>query len=369
LRVQLGRVLAGAAAALALAAGPRAASSDGEVTLRGAYYKERSTRVTQPMMDARFEVGDSGELGAHVLLDSISSASVASGAAGQAFRENRMEVGGSYLHWIGPVRVGGGLRFSSEPDYQSATIHLRSEIELADRNTMLALNVAGGRDAVSNEGAQGDPLGIEPIEGILYTSLGSLSLSQVLSPILVGQLTYDLIHLDGFQENPYRTVSAGGGFEPERVPETRTRHAVQATLRGFVPPSRSTLIGSYRFYADDWGVTGHTPEIRLVQELVPTLDVHLRYRYHRQSRADFYQPIYDSADPAVEPSITDDVKLDRLQTHTIGGKLEVGLALLGLDTGALAGARALAGFDYITQSTYYGNAVSAQLAISLPFEY
>jgi hypothetical protein len=367
--VQLTGAVRPCLAALVVLATARPAAADGEVSLRGAYYKERSTRVAQPMIDARFDVGPDGELSAHALLDSISSASVASGAAGQAFRENRMEVGGSYLHWIGPVRFGGGLRFSSEPDYQSATLHLRSEVELAERNTTLALNVAGGRDAVSNEGAQGDPLGIEPIEGVLYTALGSLSLSQVLSPVLIGQLTYDLVHLDGFQENPYRTVSAGGGFEPERVPETRTRHAVQAALRGFVAPSRSTLIGSYRFYADDWGITGHTPEIRLVQEIVPTLDVHLRYRYHRQSRADFYQPIYGSADPAVEPYITDDVKLDRLHTNTIGGKLEVGLGLLGLTSGALTGARLLAGFDYITQSTYYGNAVSAQLAISLPFEY
>jgi hypothetical protein len=193
--------------------------------------------------------------------------------------------------------------------------------------------------------------------------------AQVLSPVLVGQLTYDLAHLRGFQENPYRTVSAGGGLEPERVPERRTRHAAQAALRAFVPRSRSTLVGSYRFYADDWGVVGHTPELRLVQEVVPALDVHLRYRYHHQGRAEFYRPVYDSADPAVEPYLTDDAKLDRMTTQTFGGKLDVGLSLVGITTGALAGARAQAGFEYITQSSYYGNAVSAQLAISLPFAY
>lgn len=362
------RAVAGAVAALALAAGPRAASSDGEVTLRGAYYKERSTRVTQPMMDARFDVGEDGELAAHALLDSISSASIAAGAAGQAFSENRFELGATYLHRLGNLRFGGGTRLSSEPDYQSGFVHLRGEAELADRNTTIGLNLAGGRDAVSNEGAQGG-INVESIDGVLYTSMGSMSLSQVLSPVLVAQLTYDLIHLDGFQENPYREVSAGGQFERERVPETRTRHAAQAALRGFVPPTRSTLIGSYRFYRDDWGVVGHTPEIRVVQEVIPQLDVHLRYRHHHQSAADFYKPIYPSADPQMEPFLTDDVKLDRLTTRTVGGKLDVALSLLGLTDGVLARTRAQASFEYIDQSTYYGNAVSAQLALSVPFEY
>ncbi|HKE19723.1 MAG TPA: DUF3570 domain-containing protein [Kofleriaceae bacterium] len=359
--------LAAAAAVLALAAGEHAASGGGEVTVRGAYYKERSTRVTQPMMDARFDVGQHGELDAHVLLDSISSASVAAGAAGQAFNENRFEAGASYLHRFGALRFGGGSRLSSESDYQSALVHLRGEMELADRNTILGLNLAGGRDSVSNAGAQTDIS--QPIEGVLYTSLASLSVTQVLGPDLMGQLTYDIAHLDGFQENPYRSVAAGGGLEPERVPDTRTRHAVEAALRGFVPRTRSTLIGSYRFYVDDWGVVGHTPELRVVQELTPEIDVHLRYRLHHQSAADFYKSIYESADPAVEPFLTDDAKLGRLTTHTVGGKLEVALSLFGIDSGFLNGARAQVGFEYIDQSTYYGNAVAAQLALSVPFEY
>ena len=356
------------AAALALAGAQRPAGADGELTLRGAYYKERSTRVTQPMLDARFDVGENGELAAHALLDSISSASIAAGAAGQAFNENRFELGATYLHRLGNLRFGGGTRLSSEPDYESGFVHLRGEVELADRNTTIGLNLAGGRDAVSNEGAQGG-INVESIDGVLYTSMGSMSLSQVLSPVLVGQLTYDLIHLDGFQENPYREVSAGGDFERERVPETRTRHAAQAALRGFVPPTRSTLIGTYRFYRDDWGVVGHTPEVRLVQEVMPEVDIHLRYRHHRQNGADFYKPIYPTADPEMEPFLTDDVKLDRLTTQTFGGKLDIALSAFGVKQGRLARTRAQAGFEFIDQSTYYGNALSAQLAFSVPFEY
>lgn len=349
-----------------LLAMPAAARADGELSVRGAYYKERSTRVAQPMLDARFDVGEMGELRAHLLVDSISSASVAAGAAGTPFDEKRYEGGASYLHTFDTVRVGGGARGSTEPDYQSAFAHLRGEIELGQRTTVLALNLASGRDSLSNEGAQ-SPI-VDPIEGILWTGLGSLSAAQVLTPLLVGQLTYDLVYLDGFQENPYRSVSAGGMLEPERVPETRLRHAALAGLRGFVPASRTTLGASYRFYVDDWGVIGHTPELRVIQEIMPDLDVHLRYRLHHQSAADFYQSTYPSADPAVEPYLTDDAKLSELTTHTFGIKLDVEARLLGIQ-GQLADARAEALFEYITQTAYFGNAVAAQIAVTVPFRY
>ena len=67
------------AAALALAltgvVAPAAARADGTLSLRGAYYKERSTRVVQPMLDASLEVGAAGALELHGLVDSITSAS------------------------------------------------------------------------------------------------------------------------------------------------------------------------------------------------------------------------------------------------------------------------------------------------------
>jgi hypothetical protein len=346
---------------------PAVARADGEVTVRGAYYKERATRVAQPMLDARFDVGQDGELAAHTLVDSISSASVAAGAAGEPFDEVRYEAGASYLHRLRDIfKVGAGARGSYEPDYKSVFVTARGAAELGERNTTLELTLSGGRDAVDNAGAQ--TMIAEPIEGLLFTTLASASVSQVLSPVLVGQLTYDISYLDGFQENPYRTVSAGGGLEPERVPGSRLRHAVYGGLRAYVPATRSTLTGGYRLYHDDWGIWGHTPEARVVQQVPGGVDVHLRYRLHHQSRADFYRSTYATADPEVEPYLTDDVKLSRLTTHTIGGKVDLPLALLGA-TGELRAARAEALVEYIVQSTYYGNAVVAQVAVTVPFEY
>lgn len=362
-----GPALAGALAVIAtwLALAPSAAA-DGQVSVRGAYYKERATRVEQPMIDAQLDVGDHGQLQAHTLVDSISSASVAAGATGTPFNEKRYELGASYLHALSRFRLGGGGRLSVEPDYTSVFVNLEGQVDLGQRTTTLALSLAGGRDRATNAGSQ-NPL-TQPISGILHTAMSSVSLTQVLTPVLVGQLTYDLVYLDGYQENPYRSVSAGGSLEPERVPDTRVRHAAQVTVRGFVPRTRTTLVGSYRFYADSWGVVAHTPGIRAIQEIIPDLDVTLSYRYYHQSGADFYQPIYDSADPAINPYLTDDAKLSRMGTQTFGVRLDTALHLLGV-RGRLAQARAEALLSYITQTAYYGNAVSAELALTVPFTY
>lgn len=357
-------------AALLLLLIPGAALADGTIAVRGAYYKERSTRVTQPMIDADLEAGPEARVTAHFLVDSITSASAAAGASGVAFTEIRYELGGLYLREIEymglPVRIGGGARVSYEPDYLSVFATGRAEIDLAQRNTTLGVTLAQGRDHISNAGAQG---GMQPeITGDLNSSLISLSFSQILSQDLVAAVTYDYIHLDGFQENVYRAVAAGGAFEAERVPEIRMRHAVFGSLKGYFQPSRTTLMLGYRFYADDWGVVGHTPEVRVIQQIVPDVLGHLRYRVYQQNQADFYEKIYDTADPAIEPFITADEKLSAYRTQYVSGKLDVRLGVLGA-TGRLENTWAHLLFAYIDQTNSFGDAVMTQLAFSVPVDY
>src|SRR4051812_37123040 len=94
MRLQL--ILAGAVAWIIASAG--AAVADGTLAMRGVYYKERSTRVIQPMLDAMFEAGAHGMVSGHFLVDAITSASPASGAISTPFSEQRLEAGGGYVH-------------------------------------------------------------------------------------------------------------------------------------------------------------------------------------------------------------------------------------------------------------------------------
>jgi hypothetical protein len=202
----------------------------------------------------------------------------------------------------------------------------------------------------------------------LGTTLGSIGVTQVITPRLVGSVTYDLIHASGYQANIYRVVRGGTDPVPERVPGLRVRHAVAGSVRAFLP-TRTTAIAAYRIYGDDWGIVAHTPELRVVQELMAGLDLRARYRFYTQTAADFYKDVYmqsELSDPTVY--VTDDEKLSSFQTHTVGGQVVLELGTLGLG-GWLAGVRVDALVERVFQETSFGDAWVGQLGVSLPFSY
>lgn len=350
-------------ACLVLVATTRAARADGTLTMRGAYYKERSTRVVQPMLDGTFQVGDHGTADGHLLVDAITSASASSGADGdEPFTERRYEGGGGYAHELSWGKVRGDVRFSTEPDYVSLFGGASVELAFAEKNTIVGLGVAGGHDKLSNAGAQG-PFAMA-IEDTLDTALAATSVSQLLSPNLVVSAGYDLAYLSGYQQNPYRFVSVGTVAMGERHPETRTRHALATTAKWFVAPTHSTVIGSYRFYADSWGIRASTPEVRVVQPLGDLAEAGLRYRFHTQGAADFIRETYTEDDRY----LSDDEKLTSFTTHTIEGRFALLGEALGL-CGTWGEARGEVLVQYIDQNNRFGNAVAAQLALTLPFTY
>jgi len=341
------------------------ALADGTLSMRGFYYKEKATRVIAPMLDATFEVGEEDEADAHALIDAVTSASVASGAQeGDAFSERRYEVGGGYRHRMEETLLGGSVRYSHEPDYTSYFAGVQVERAFAEKNTTLGAMASIGPDSIGSIGA----FGAEMHAGDLTSLIGSLSATQVLSPNTIAGLTYDRAHLDGFLSNPYRSAITGDGLVPERNPDERTRHAIAGTVKRFFPETVTTIIATYRFYADTWDIEAHTPELRVVQETGDGVDFTVRYRYHRQSAADFYLPSYPSNDPNLYPYVTDDVKLSKFTTHTVGVKLGVLGEVLGLP-GTLEGARGEIILEYIDQNNRFGNAVTAHAALTLPFVY
>ena len=156
---------------------------------------------------------------------------------------------------------------------------------------------------------------------------------------------------------------------PERVPEDRYRHAIHAGVRGFVVPTETAWTLGYRFYADDWDIMAHTPEVQAIQRVTGDLHVRGRYRYHTQSEAFFYQDIYTRQE--IEDSmrfVTEDEKLGALSTHLAGVKVSTALALFGV-TGDLAGTVVDVSLEHLWQSTSFGNAWIGQLGVAIPWEY
>jgi hypothetical protein len=183
---------------------------------------------------------------------------------------------------------------------------------------------------------------------------------------MVVGVTYDLSHLDGLQANPYRkAITEDDGFVDERHPETRTRHAAALSVRRFVPRTTTTVIGSYRFYADTWDLHAHTPELRVVQDAGDGVDVGARYRFHWQDAAEFYRATYPTNEAAY---VSDDVKLSRTTSHTVGVTFGMYGHVFGLG-GILEQTRGELTFEYVAQDNRFGNAVAAYAAMALPFEY
>jgi hypothetical protein len=364
------------------------AHADGTLEARGVYYKERSTRVMQPMLDGMFDVGTRGLVNAHFLVDAITSASSGSGAANAAaFTERRYEGGGSYTHeldgpasigWIDKVRLGGEAKYSTESDYTSFYVGARAELDVAQKNAVLGLGGGYATDSITNAGAQG-PMGGPQLqcdvtstamanECSLSSYVGFASASQIVSKNALVAVTYDISKLDGYQANPYRTVITNGGLFPEKHPNERLRQAFAVSGRLHVPATQTTFIGAYRYYTDDWHVHAHTPELRIVQEVGALADASIRYRYYRQTASYFFAERYPTLDPAMIEYITDDPKMSAYSGHVLEAKLGVLGEEFSLD-GKWAGARIEGVLEYIIQHNRFGDAVVAHVALTVPFDY
>ena len=365
-----------ALALVAIAAIPSPAGADGSVSFRGVYYKERATRVMQPMLDGVFEVGERGLVTSHFLVDAITSASTSAGAADAvAFTENRFEGGVGYTHQLGELKLGGDAKYSTESDYKSIYAGVRGELELGQKNTVLGLGGGLGYDTITAGSGGGlaqptiecEPGQAEQVECNLTTLSMYGSATQLLSRHAVASVSVDVARLSGYQSNPYRAAIAGDELISERHPTKRNRQAVAGLLRYYFPKTETAVIGSYRYYLDSWKVHGHTPEVRLIQQIANVADATFRYRYHTQDGAFFFRDRYDTAD-GVMSFVSDDVKLSSTSTHTIEAKLGIFGSAFDLE-GKWGNARFEGVLQYVVQYNRFGNAIVAHVGLTVPLAY
>jgi hypothetical protein len=370
--------------ALALACVTSVAQADGVITARGVYYKERATRVIQPMLDTMLDVGQRGIVNGHFLVDAITSASQSAGANNaEPFTENRIEGGLGYTHLLDVadgLRLSADGKYSTESDYKSYWVGGRGEIDLAEKNTTIGAGFGYGHDRISGgtesglgqimlQCNRGEP---DQPECDLDSYSMFLSASQIVNRRAVVGMSYDVNALRGYQSNPYRSAIVGMNTERETHPTERTRHAVAVSGRYYFSETNTAVIAQYRYYRDDWlrhgavGAGAHTPEIRVVQQVGDAIDASVRYRFHTQLAAFFYKDRY-AMTPA-DGFVSDDVKLSAFRSHTVEAKLGMLGEALGL-TGRWSPVRFEAILMYITQDNRFGNAFVAHFAVSLPFEY
>ena len=199
-------------------------------------------------------------------------------SAATSFVELRNVIGAGVAATVGPSTLSAGYDYGTENDYRSHMLRFGATFDLFQHNTTIAADYSHSFDRVCNLAQPGVPLTLrQPLDnstgcfsGIaalteesLAIDHAELTLSQTLTPSLVGSLAGTYQHLDGFQSNPYRRVRLDGGLlqAQESHPRLRDRGAATARIRWAVAKLAATLGGDVRLYRDSWGVQSLTGEL------------------------------------------------------------------------------------------------------------
>ncbi|HZL21566.1 MAG TPA: DUF3570 domain-containing protein [Polyangia bacterium] len=322
-----GLIMAAAAAMLLPSARTRA---EDRVTIRGAYFREPSTRVIQPMVEITKDLPNGFDLDAHYLVDTITSASAAAGTSVDSiFTEVRNEVGlGVGKNWD-RTRVSLSYKYSAESDYWSHALWA----SLARRfwGDTATVGAFGGfsLDSVGFRGRTPACLAVDGFSCPLDSVFAGVAYTQILSPVAIAQVDLDSATLWGFLANPYRQVAMVGY---EVLPERRLRTALSARVAYYFPEASTGLQLQFRYYRDfypgslggapdPWDLSASTIEARIYHRLRRDLEVRLLYRQYFQQPPAFWCDVasnpgcspaqsaapwnYASADPALGPVRTE----------------------------------------------------------------
>lgn len=301
MRLQLATSCAAVLLLFALLAPPARAehlsqNPSGEAVFRGNYWRDRNTRILNPTVDVRQDLPNGVRLGAHYLLDAITSASVAAGASSDMpFTELRHEAGLNLeVPLPGKHRIAGSYSYSTESDYFSHQAGLRADLSLFQDNSLLRLGADYGHNTV---GKRLGPTGYL-LMGTLQTAHFSALWTQLLSRRALLSASYEVTVLKGYQNNPYRPIPVGGPFglerrETEHLPELRIIHVLSLSGHVLLPTQNSlvphvTLRPGLRVHFDSWGLKAMHPEIATHIPVGPT-EFRLLLSYYDQYQADFYR--------------------------------------------------------------------------------
>ncbi len=325
------------------------------------------TTVVSPRTRVRVPVGgERNHVDLVYAVDVWTSASVdiRTAATGRV-REQRDELvaGGDRTFAWGTA--GLSYRFSHEPDYVSNAGSAFVKVEARQKTITVDGRISGGHDVVGRSGDE--QFGERIVHGSAYGGythiLGRNTLAQV---SVEGRVQH------GFLSSPYRWVSLGrsalcadsfGLCIPEVHPGQRLRLASVARLRRAFGPRWSSG-AAYRFYADSWGVLGHTGRLDVRVVAHSNLMLGLEARIHGQSGARFYRPIYGESGAF----FTRDRELSTMWNARGGASAEATIPILGatdLRVGALLGGGMYRYPDFVGLDTVGVLEATVSLGVSL----
>lgn len=263
------------------------------------------------------------------------------------FRDTRVQISSQWQQPLGEHYLfSTGANFSNEYDYQSLSVDGTLGRYFNNKNTTLSLGLSYALDAIDPVGGRPKPFAEMVIDqGQFLTQDAfssafsetrqtggdddkntldlSLSLTQVISPLWITQLSIGLSEVDGYLNDPYKILSVidtqGRALQYlyESRPDSRSKMAFYAESKYHFS---SGIWGvSYRLTDDDWGIQSHTLETRYRFNLGGRHYIEPHLRYYDQQAADFFMPYLFEAAPLPNYASAD-YRIGDLMTTTIGLK-------------------------------------------------
>ncbi len=284
------------------------------------YVDDDSTTIVTPMVLLEKDIFEETSLSFQYLADIQSCASVdvvSTASPSMGYEETRHSFTLGLQHRRQLTTMGGGFSYSTENDYISHAFLANVSQELFQRNFTVGLSLSVRWDEV---GRVNDEFFKEDLTGVG----ANISLTQLISPRWIGQFIYSLEYLDGYQASPYRLVPVGSASTvdaafsvPETHPSQRFRNSFTGRLKENVA-EKWYLEQSLRLYFDTWGMAAQTVLLQAYWQVSPPVTLRFRYRFHNQSRADFYRESYD----VLQEYMSRDREIGTLQSHLLGPQFQ-----------------------------------------------
>jgi opacity protein-like surface antigen len=194
------------------------------------------------------------------------------------------------------------VSYSVESDYESIGISLNESIEFNQKNTIVTFGVARNFDRVT-----GFWLSNKTIWKDKDTWDALIGVTQLLGPKTYLTANFTVSVADGYLTDPYKGVyfrfdypgddlNTDPSFPiPERRPDQRVKEVAYLGITHFVSRLKGSIDASYRLHHDDWGILAHTFTATWNQKIGNRLTVSPIVRYHLQSAADFYAPVFSGS--------------------------------------------------------------------------
>lgn len=215
------------------------------------------------------------------------------------------------------LTLGGRLGFSSEYDYNSVNGGLNVAKEFNEGNSELSISA----QAFIDNWTAYYPRELRGNVSVPTTSRnsfnGTITFSQVVNQRLQFAITAEAIYMDGLLSTPFHRVyfSDVAQHDIERLPSTRLKlpFSIRAT---WYPLEKLIFRTYYRFYTDDFGISGHTTSLELPFKVNDYFTISPFYRFHTQTASDYFAPY--AAHMSSEEFYSSDYDLSELSSNKFG---------------------------------------------------